>query len=296
LRVSTRTINYSAAVLLLLGLMVTESVLFNHDTFSKADAYFRLQTLREQIPASLPEDPILFNWNSDNIPWYLTELDAMLLSQDLGWPVMNGYSGNLPKGYGPTTNCDQAIARIISYMNFENMRDPSLYNNLISRVVSVGPEKCQWPKNLQNNQLITLSSGAFSQELFSGISINILSMAREGNSLSIQVDIENHSSLTLPAESSSENIFRLSWRMIDAKLNNPVSGFDSRKNLFFDIPAGGHALMTIVTDPPVEEGEYLVEVSAVQEFIAWFHDRGMLPARSAQTIKVEASGQWSISD
>lgn len=146
LSLSVRTSNFSAIVLIILGLMVAESVFYNHYTFSKADAYSRIQTLRKRIPSNLPEDPVLFVSNLDSSSWYLTELDAMMLSQNLGWPVMNGYSGNLPQGYGPTTSCDQAVVRIIRYMNFEKTTDPSFYNNLISRVVSVGPVDCQWPK------------------------------------------------------------------------------------------------------------------------------------------------------
>lgn len=292
---SVRTFNFSAIVLIFLVLMVAESVFYNHTTFSKLDAYSRIQTLRQQIPSNLPEDPVLFVSNPDSSSWFLTELDAMLLSQNLGWPVMNGYSGNLPKGYGPTTSCDQTVVRIIRYMNSNKITDPSFYNNLIQRVVLVGSEDCNWPKEMPAFSF-TQFSGPFSQELFSGISINALSLTKKEKHLLIQVDVENHSSQTLPSESSSGNPFRLSWRMIDVKLNNPVSGFDTRKDLFSDIPAGGHALMTIVTDPPVESGEYSVEISAVQEGFAWFHDRGMLPARSTQTINVDDSGQWTISN
>ena len=90
LRNSPANFNGSVIILLLLGFMMTESALFNHDTFPKAEAVRRIQALREKIPASIPDEPILFAWNPDNLPWYYTELDAMLLSQDLGWPALNG--------------------------------------------------------------------------------------------------------------------------------------------------------------------------------------------------------------
>ncbi len=295
LKVSNRTFNYSVMALIILGLMITESVFINHYTYLKTDSYSRLQTLRKEIPANIPEDPVLFVWNPDDTPWFITELDAMLLSQDLGWPVMNGYSGNVPEGYGQTKSCEQAVVRIIRYMNFDKIQDPSFYKNLISRVVSVGPEECQWPKEVPVLSL-TNFSGPFSQELFSGISIKILSLTKQENNLYIQIDVENHSSQTLPAESATGNPFRISWRMIDAIQGNPMSGFDPRIDLFSDIPAGGHSLMTIIATPPTGKGEYRVEVSAVQEGIVWFHDRGMLPARSIQTINVDNSGQWTISN
>ena len=104
----------------------------------------------------------------------------MLLSQELGWPVMNGYSGNLPDGYGETSNCDDAVTRIVKYMYLEKIEDPTFYNDLLSRVVSVGPEDCQWPTETPSLSFVE-SSGAFSQELFSGTSIKILSMTRKEN-------------------------------------------------------------------------------------------------------------------
>jgi len=286
---------YSAVVILILGLMIAESGFYHYFTLSKEEAAARLQSLLMQLPSTFQDDPVLFVWNPYNNPWYLNELDAMLLSQDLGWPVMNGYSGNLPEGYGATISCDQAITRIIKYMNFENIKDPVFYNNLIPRIVVVGPGGCQWPEEGPELSLMQ-SSGPFSQELFSGISIKIISMTKEKNYLSIQVDVENHSSLTLPAESASGNPFRLSWRMIDADTSNPISDFDTRKDLISDIPAGGHSVLTINTIPPTKMGKYLVEISAVQELVAWFQDRGMVPVKSTLTIYVDDLNQWTISN
>ena len=148
LRTSNQTFNAGAIVLLLFSLMAAESIYFNHVTFSKAAAAARLQTIYKRIPSSLTQDPILYVWNSDDNNWYLTELDTMLVSQDLNWPAMNGYSGNLPNGYGPTQSCNEAFSRIISFMNFNNITDPSFYSHLISRVVPVGSEKCEWPDKL----------------------------------------------------------------------------------------------------------------------------------------------------
>jgi hypothetical protein len=295
LRISNKILIYSIIILLLLSLMIAESVFYNHDTFLKADAYARIQTLRKELPISESKDPILFVWNPDNDLWYLNELDAMMLSQDIGWPVLNGYSGNMLDGYGPTKDCDQAVARIIRYMNFEQTHDVSFYKNLISRVVTVGPEECRLPNEMSIMQF-SKYPGSFSQELFSGVSINIISLTKKEDFLFIQVDIENNSSQTLPAESSTGNPFSISWRITDANDGNPVSDFDTRKYLSSDIPAGSHALMTIIAAPPTIKGKFNIEVSAVQENIAWFHDRGMDLAKSTQIIIVNDLNQWIISN
>ena len=72
--------------------------------------------------------------------------------------------------------------------------------------------------------------------------------------------------------------------------------FNNRKDLVSDIPAGGQVELTINLVPPATKGEYWVEISAVQEHIAWFHDRGMSPARSTQVISVNESGAWTITN
>jgi len=149
LRISVRPYVFTSIVLLLLGLMAAESIFYNHLTFSNAMAQARPQMLRVQIPTHLPKDPVLYVWNSGKDPDYVTELDGMLLSQDLGWPTLDGYSGNFPSGWGAANNCNQAINRIKNYMNFARIKDPTFYTNLVSRIVPVGPEVCKWPPKIQ---------------------------------------------------------------------------------------------------------------------------------------------------
>jgi hypothetical protein len=61
----------------------------------------RLDPLKALLPPDLPKDAILLvRTASTNITdQVLVELDAMVLGQDLGRPVMNGYSGFAPPGY-----------------------------------------------------------------------------------------------------------------------------------------------------------------------------------------------------
>ncbi len=295
LRNSSKSIDYRAIVLLFLCLMVVESVFFRHASFSKEESNTRLQNLHEQIPERIPDNPLLIIWNPDESLWYLPEIDAMLLSQDLGWPVLNGYSGNLPDGYGPTKNCDQAVLRIIAHMQFQGIYDPLVYESLASKIVSIGPAKCKLPRELPSLSL-TDHHGPFSEDLYAGILIQIISLKKEGNYLYVDVEIENLSPYILPARSSSGNPFRLSWRFIDFKQETPLSSFENRKDLIADILPGGRFVETIILVPPTEKGQYSVEVSAVQEGVAWFHDRGMVPARSEQTINVKGANDWIIAD
>jgi hypothetical protein len=148
LRVQAKHYIFTAIILSLLGLMATESIFFNHTTFSKADAQARLQTLKEQIPTNLPKDPVLYVWEDSNNGLIYTELDGMLLSQDLGWPALNGSSGNAPDGYGLADDCNQAVVRITQYIKFARIKDSNYYSEIISRLVPVGSGKCSWPAQM----------------------------------------------------------------------------------------------------------------------------------------------------
>jgi len=75
-------------------------------------------------------------------PFWTNEIDAMLLAQELGWPTLNGYSGNFPPGYAPADSCRQLPARIENYMNFAGISNPSYYLGIIRRVIPLGFKDC----------------------------------------------------------------------------------------------------------------------------------------------------------
>jgi hypothetical protein len=138
-----------AAAYLVTGLMVAESVFYTHTTYVKNDAQVRLDKLREQIPATVPANPVLFVAENQPEPSWGRAIDAMLLAQDLGWPTFNGYSGNAPPGYSPLESCYQLPARIKNYMDFARVSSSSYYLGIMERVVSIGFEDCDptwWEK------------------------------------------------------------------------------------------------------------------------------------------------------
>ncbi len=138
-----------AAVYLVAVLLVAESVFYTHSTFAKANAQTRLDGLRQQIPATVPANPILFVARNQQEPFWATEIDAMLLAQELGWPTLNGYSGNDPPGYAPADSCKQLPARIKNYMDYAGISSPSFYLGIMKRVVPLGFKDCDptwWEK------------------------------------------------------------------------------------------------------------------------------------------------------
>jgi len=138
-----------AAVYLVVGLLVVESVFYTHATYNKADAQALMDGLRQQIPASVPANPVLFVAMSPQEPDWAREIDAMLLAQELGWPTINGYSGNYPPGYVSAHSCKDLPQLIQNYIDLAGNSSPSFKLELMKRVVPLGFGDCDptwWEK------------------------------------------------------------------------------------------------------------------------------------------------------
>jgi hypothetical protein len=130
------------------GLLLLESTFYTHTTTSKADAQARLSSLRDQITAVEAKEPfnstepILFVARPQWDPWYAPEIDAMLVAQDMGWPTLNGYSGNFPPGYQFADSCIRLPNQIKAYLSFSHRLNEPAYLELIKRVVPIGFKDC----------------------------------------------------------------------------------------------------------------------------------------------------------
>ena len=138
-----RTLRFQTAIIIFIMLMLFESASFQLSVFTKTEAQERLLTLRSKIPESIQENPVLFVSTREGEPWYKTEIDAMLLSQEMGWPTMNGYSGNFPPGYKLSENCALVNDRVQSYIDYAQIKDKNYFNEMIHRIVPIGFKNCQ---------------------------------------------------------------------------------------------------------------------------------------------------------
>ena len=100
-RLNSSIFRIKAALGLILVLMISESVFFSHSTYSKIEGQKRVDSLRKIAEYSLKKakkpDPVLLIHGKAGDPWQITALDAMLTAQELGVPLINGYSGNAPE-------------------------------------------------------------------------------------------------------------------------------------------------------------------------------------------------------
>lgn len=109
-------------VALLVLIMGAESTTYRVSSFDAAEGQQRIETLRRQYPDALTGDPVIFSPAITETPYYVSELDGMILAQDLGLPTLNGYSGNFPPGYMADPErppCVQALMRIRAAQRFQ---------------------------------------------------------------------------------------------------------------------------------------------------------------------------------
>ncbi len=232
----------------------------------------------KKIPANLPKDPIIFMANISG-PFYANDLDSMWASLRHGYKTLNGYSGNYPPGFNPTygVDCAEIPRRIISYLQFigqENSIDN--YLEIYNRVVPIGFLNCDvgWSKNMPS---ISFNNRQYTNEEMSHISLQLFVNNELSEMTQVTVRIINSGDLIFASRSAIGKPLRISWRFLDAN-GIPLSGWDNRKDLPMDIPANGHLDLVLTVKKPIDSNQKVLQVSIVQELVAWGHDIGITPA------------------
>ena len=78
--------------------------------------------------------------------------------------------------------------------------------------------------------------------------------------------------------------FRRTWSLTGEMLSRP--GWDPRKDLTLSLVPFQSSNVLLSTILPQSRGRYVLEVSLVQEGVAWFHDLGMATAVADVPIEV----------
>lgn len=255
-------------------------------TTSIADAERRVDTLvaaaRQQahgapFPILLAVDPTATGSDAATL-----QLDAMLAAQRLGWPTINGYSGNLPPGVPPDARCASAARQFGEY---EWLRQRRGWRDrlgdadaALKRIVFVGGDCDSDPLNRVIVPVLTHSepTGA---DLPAQVAILPLTMRREGSVVRFSVKIQNNSAdKWIPGR--SDNPVSLSWRF--ASVNQGVDdneGWNPREPLASDVGPGGTLVMSAIAAVPQAPGDYRLEVSVVAE--------GLFPLRFEPILTVD---------
>lgn len=116
----------------------------------------------------------------------------------------------------------------------------------------------------------------YTREEFSALSMQYSGRSEDSGKLFANLKILNSGNKPISAVSAVNNPIRVSWRFIDAG-SRPLTGWDTRKDLPYDVPANGSIDIRI----PIKEGKNgnTLEFSIVHEGVFWGHDIGIKPLR-----------------
>lgn len=128
-------------LIVLFALLGTEVVAFQPRNVPIRQWKARKERLLEKMPIKIPDDAILYVTMKKGEPFYMAELDGMILGQDLGFPTLNGYSGNVPPGYVIADPCFSAFQRLQGYALSHKLQ-PGAMEALVRRVITVSPDPC----------------------------------------------------------------------------------------------------------------------------------------------------------
>lgn len=242
----------------------------------------REETMRS-IPNDKPADAVLFfatHDGSDYSAYFAKELDAMWASLLRGHKTLNGYSGIFPPGEGYTqaygNDCAVLPARVQSYLNFSGkLSEQRSYQDLIKRVLPIGFGGCD-PAWQFAPPTINATERQYTAEEVSKLHLSDGGLRQAGNQYIVDFRVHNSGSVPIAARSAVNKPMRISWRLLNQD-GSPISGWDTRKDLPFDIAPGKSVKMTITLDPKgLPEGGG-IEITLVQENVFWGHDIGVSP-------------------
>ena len=279
---------------LLVALLLGECVAFRTGRVPLPVWRDHLAALVANVPQDLPADAIVFQPRQPRQPTWMTELDGMSLGQLLDRNTLNGYSGNQPPGYdGAHDPCDDLADRLTGYVEFMRL-DARAFDALARRVVMIGASSpCPALRLLQERSHF---SGRLPDAMYRQIRLKIAGMTiANAQQLAVDLDVENRSDTVLGSISDSNQPIHFSWRFVPADAV-PRRGEDwgTRSNLRQDVPPHADRRTRLLVDAPEQAGRYVLEVSLVQENVAWFHDKGMEIARGADVIEVSRDGEVGI--
>jgi hypothetical protein len=243
---------------------------------SKAEWRNRLAATEFAMPANLPQNAILF-YAQKGDAFSSDELDAMWAALNHGLPTLNGYSGLYPPGYSVEfgDDCAELPQRIQQYLGFIGQpNNNDAYLALMRRVVPVGFSGCN-PDWLVKRPY-TVSNREYTPDEIKRLSFEFVGRSKYAGKEYVEIKVNNNGALHISAASAVNKPLRLSWRFIGAD-GSPLSGWDRRKSIPYDIPANGSVNVRVPVQPESVEGGQKLQISIVQEFAFWGHDVGMSP-------------------
>lgn len=232
----------------------------------------RASSVRKLMPEKISNDALLMVLVKPGDRWFRTEIDGMLVSQDLNIATLNGYSANRPSGCNIPTSCLSPLNRLILYARFRHIPAETVLPAR-DRLIVASPKPCSYDPTLE-------FFGIISKEQASSIALQVLGVTPSPTGgISASLQITNRGRQPFQTLSLSGYPIRLSWRLVPInEIGRGAAGISWDKNrmdLGWCLPAGESLVVEIPIIWSEECGDFLLEVSMVQDGYAWFHDLGM---------------------
>lgn len=265
---SARSAVGKAAVAASVLLMVAEFSSAKISVSPKSEWNKRLAEADARLPDELADDSIVFfaQNQSDALTASLeaTEVDAMFVALNRGLSTMNGYPIFLPPGCSAVYGDDSSemVRRVLGYLAFTGGSDAD-YQSLMRRIVPVGFDALD-PRWASEMPSCSKSFRVYSPEEIRDLSIACLGLRKTDEGWKVDLQITNHGKETICRASDLGKPVRLVWRFLDSS-SRPVSGWDHRRDLPFDLRAGESLKMIVPVGHEDEVRGGTLVFSLVQE-------------------------------
>lgn len=269
---------YLLIVSIVFLIVVSEQFRLNLPSFEKAGIIKTQSAISELIKDKC--DVAYLALNPEN-PFYVDQLSAMWAGIQANIPVVNGYSGNVPPGYGdaskpmttehiahwldkvhqPKSNKQKKLC-MISYKSIKTK------DNFISQDSNV--EETISSENFSASIVQLPIKKVFNQEIKYFDSIKDVKI----NSLiKIPVTVKNISNFTW-SNKPEYNPTNFSYRWIDSTGKLAIfDGDGERTPLPYDLAPGELTRLNVTIKTPKSPGKYRLILTMVQEGIVWFNDK-----------------------
>ncbi len=231
-----------AAAAALIALIVAESALVGMPRSAKAEWRARQEAIETLYPRDVPASSIVFIAQKGEPAAH--EIDVMWAAMRHRNLTLNGYSGLMPRGfsYRYGTGCDELIRRVVSYQHFAKPSEPgATYRAVMDRIVPVGFVNCE-PDQLKTAHDFTVSPREYTADEFRQLSYGVARIEHSDKRTVVSLTLRNDGDVPISAASGVGKPVRISWRFLGPD-GSPLSGWETRQDLPFDIPAKGELVV-----------------------------------------------------
>lgn len=230
----------------------------------------RLMPLSEALAGStVPSDGVLYLSGRAAEPFYLPELDAMMFAQERKMATLNGYSGNAPPGYVPSTPCTTPALRIYALKPTIAAKQGITPESLLARTRWISLDKC--PLSYPPVDAAALPS----REVATHVQLGATVTGSGPTGLQVSVHVRNDGVAALHTLSRVGSPLRFSWRFVPTASDRPEPGWTNRADSHFSLPPGAQTDIAMTLPTPTQAGSYDLQFSIVAEGYEWFHTLGM---------------------